>query len=289
VGVRLQKLLAAAGIASRREAEALVRAGRVAVNGRVASLGDSADPAEDRVTVDGEVVKAEPLHYWVVHKPQGVVTTRSDPEGRPTVLDLLPPAARRYRLVPVGRLDRESEGLVLLTNDGNLTHRMLHPSWGSEKEYRVTVRGNLLESQLHRLRDGTYLREGKTAPARVSAPRYDPTRDVTSFRIVLREGRKRQIRRTCAQLGHRVVRLVRIRVGPIELARLRVGEARALTAAERRTLRSHADALEKTGPTRKRRPRRSPARRPSAAGPRDPAPQRRKSPSRARPGSPKHH
>lgn len=280
--VRLQKLLASAGFASRRNCEKLVREGRVTVNGQVAQIGDSADPASDRVAVDGETVRAERVEYWIAHKPPGVVSTRSDPEGRTTVLDLLPPAARRRRLFPVGRLDRDSEGLVLLTNDGDLTHRMLHPAWGSEKEYRVTVRGSAAPETLKKLAGGIHLSEGRTAPARVSGRRHDPKRDVTVFQIVLREGRNRQIRRACAELGHRVVQLARMRVGPLELGDLRPGEARPLRDAERRSLLAHVAGLQPSGPPRgSRKTRRPGARRRPAGGARDPASGRGKRPPRA--------
>jgi 23S rRNA pseudouridine2605 synthase len=288
VRVRLQKLLAGAGIASRRQCETLVREGRVTVNGRVAQVGDSADPTTDRVAVDGEGVHAERAEYWVVHKPTGVLTTRSDPEGRPTVLGLLPPAARRRRLFPVGRLDRDSEGLVLLTNDGDLAHRMLHPAWGSEKEYRVTVRGRASAETLEQLAAGIRLREGRTAPAQISGRRHDPKRDATSFRIVLREGRNRQIRRACAQLGHRVLKLLRVRVGPLELGELRGGEGRVLRGVELRALLEHAAALEASAPARRRRksPRPGTRSRPAGAS-RDSASKRGKRTSPARLESPK--
>jgi len=277
VRVRLQKLLASAGIASRRKCETLVREGRVTVNGQVATLGDSADPASDRVAVDGETVRAEPTEYWVVHKPAGVVTTRSDPEGRPTVLGLLPAAAQRRRLYPVGRLDRDSEGLVLLTNDGDLAHRMLHPRWGSDKEYRVVVRGEVTASTQQKLSQGVWLSDGRTAPAEVSASRADSKRNATIFRIVLREGRNRQIRRACAQLGHRVVQLTRLRVGPLELGALRPGDAREVKGAELRTLKAHVAGLEASaGPGRARATRKSRARKRPAERPRDPASERRK-------------
>ena len=281
--VRLQKLLAGAGIASRRQCETLLRDGRVTVNGRVAGLGDSADPGSDRVAVDGEPVRPDPVEHWILHKPAGVLTTRSDPEGRSTVLDLLPAGARRRRLFPVGRLDRDSEGLVLLTNDGDLAHRMLHPSWGSEKEYRVVVRGVMTVETLRRLGAGVALSEGRTAPAEVSGSRVDAKRDTTTFRIVLREGRNRQIRRACARLGHRVVRLQRLRVGPLELGALRPGHARRLERSEAEQLERHAASLER------RAPRRSgggdpAARRRPAGEPRDPASKRGKRPGKPRSG-----
>ncbi len=215
------------------------------VNGRVARLGDAADPARDRIELDGRPLRSEAHAYWIVHKPRGVVTTRSDPQGRPTVLDLLPPPARRLRLFPVGRLDLDSEGLVLLTNDGGLAQRLLHPSFGSEKEYAVTVRGVPTEAALRRLASGLRLEGGgrPTAPARVSRARSGRERGEAQLRVVLREGRKRQIRRSLAQLGHPVVRLVRVRIGPLRLRALPTRAARALTAAERGALLAHAARL----------------------------------------------
>jgi pseudouridine synthase len=243
--VRLQKLLAAAGVASRRGAEALLRAGRVRVNGSVARLGDAADPARDRIELDGRPLAPAPRAYWVLHKPRGVVTTRSDPEGRATVLSLLPAQARRLRLFPVGRLDRDSEGLVLLTNDGDLAQRLLHPSFGSEKEYLATLRGTPSAASLQRFARGLRLERGGrvTAPARAAREGGGGARRESRLRVVLREGRKRQIRRSFALLGHPVLRLQRVRIGPLRLGGLPPGAARPLTAAERRALLAHAASL----------------------------------------------
>jgi 23S rRNA pseudouridine2605 synthase len=243
VRVRVQRILARAGLASRREAEALLRAGRVSVNGSPVGLGASADPERDRIELDGEPVRAEMLDYWLVHKPRGALTTRRDPEGRPTVLDLLPAEARARRLFPVGRLDRESEGLVLLTNDGALAERVLHPSWGCEKEYRVKVRGRVSPRDAERLERGVWLAEGRTAPARVFGLRYDARRDTTSLSVVLREGRNRQIRRMLARQGLRAERLARVRIGPLALGPLARGAARRLRPAEVAALRDHAGRL----------------------------------------------
>jgi 23S rRNA pseudouridine2605 synthase len=232
--VRLQKILAAAGVASRRAAEDLLRAGRVAVNGRTARLGESADPARDAVSVDGVRVAAEPREYWLVHKPRGVITTVRDPQGRPTVLSLVPRA--RARLFPVGRLDRESEGLLLLTNDGPLAQRLLHPSHQTEREYRVTVQGRVAPATLRRLERGVELEEGRTAPARAGAATWSATQGTSRFALTLIEGRKRQIRRALEALGHPVRRLVRVRMGPLRLGRLVAGTARPLRPEELRAL-----------------------------------------------------
>jgi 23S rRNA pseudouridine2605 synthase len=234
---RLQKLLASAGLASRRTAEAWIRAGRVTVDGVTARVGDSADPASQRVSVDGRPLVADRVEYWVAHKPRGVVTTMRDPEGRPTVVSLLP--AGLPRLYPVGRLDQETEGLVLLTNDGAIAQALLHPSLGSEREYVVSVRGSIDAATLARLARGIRLDDGPTAPARVGAARFDRNTETSRFTLVLREGRKRQIRRSLAALGHPVVRLVRVRMGPIRLGALGVGRARRLRPFEVGALRAH--------------------------------------------------
>lgn len=241
---RLQKILAAAGVASRRDAEDLLRAGRVRVNGVVATLGERADPGADEITLDGRRVGAERLRYWMLHKPVGVLTATRDPHGRATVMDLVPELD--VRVVPVGRLDRDTEGLVLLTNDGALAQALLHPSYGCEREYAVTVRGVPTAQTLARLASGVELRDGPTSPARVGRPLVAEDGRSTQFTLVLREGRKRQIRRSCAALGHAVLRLVRVRMGPIELGALPPRSARELDPGERARLLAHADALRRS-------------------------------------------
>ncbi len=206
------------------------------MNGVAASLGTTVDPERDHVSLDGRPVAAQPSAYWILHKPRGVVTTVRDPEGRPTVLDLLPAEARGGRLFPVGRLDLDSEGLLLLTNDGEVAQAMLHPSLGCEKEYRVTARGRLSRETTRSLAAGVELDDGPMAPCRLERVRYDPQRDASTFHLTLREGRKRLIRRALAARGHPVMRLIRIRMGPLRLGRLRPREARPLTARERRAL-----------------------------------------------------
>jgi 23S rRNA pseudouridine2605 synthase len=206
------------------------------VNGVTASLGATADPDRDEISVDGRPVVAEPRAYWILHKPRGVLTTTRDPEGRPTVLDLLPPEARDRRLFPVGRLDLDSEGLLLLTNDGEVAQAMLHPSLGCEKEYRVTARGRLSPTTRRLLAAGIELDDGPMAPCLVGAVRYQSGKDASTFHLTLQEGRKRQIRRALAARGHPVLRLIRVRMGPLRLGRLRPRQARPLTAAERRAL-----------------------------------------------------
>ena len=231
---RLQKIIAAAGVCSRRHAEDLLRAGRVTVNGEVATLGASANSVHDVVAVDGEPLERQPLRYWMLNKPRGVITTTHDPEERQTVLDFIPD--QRLRLFPVGRLDRETEGLVLLTNDGALAQKILHPSHETEREYRVTARGRVTPEDLQRLSEGIELEDGRTALASTGSARYDARVDATRFTLTLVEGRKRQIRRALEVLGHPVMRLLRVRLGSLELGRLRKGEARELNSRERRAL-----------------------------------------------------
>jgi 23S rRNA pseudouridine2605 synthase len=219
----------------------------VRVNGRVAGLGDSARAGVDEVSVDGVALAREPAAYWVLHKPRGVVTTLRDPEGRRTVLDLLPGGAPR--LFPVGRLDRDTEGLLLLTNDGRTAHALLHPSHESEREYRVSVRGRIGAAELRQLAEGVELEEGRTARAGVGAAEFDAQAGLTRFSLVLTEGRKRQIRRSLEALGHPVARLVRVRLGPLRLGRLASGEARALTDAERSALLAEVARAERRATT----------------------------------------
>ena len=227
-GERLQKVLARAGFGSRRAAEELIADGRVTVNGAVAVLGQRVDPESDRVAVDGIGVGIRSgLVYYLLNKPTGVVTTASDPQGRPTVVDLVPVEPRVF---PVGRLDADSEGLLLLTNDGELTHRLTHPSFGVEKEYLVEVEGEPSPGVVRRLREGVELEDGVTAPAQVA-----PVGD-RALRVVIHEGRNRQVRRMCAAVGHPVRRLVRTRIGPLAERTLRPGEWRPLTLAEVRSL-----------------------------------------------------
>ena len=267
--VRLQKLLAAAGFGSRRSMEQFLVDGRVTINGRTAELGDRADPATDDIRVDGERLAKEKPIYWLVNKPRGVLTTVRDDSGRRTVMDLLP--RNVGRVFPVGRLDMETTGLLLMTNDGDTAHALLHPSLGNEREYRVSVRGRMDEKAVRRIEKGVSLEEGKTAPGRVSQLRFDPETEQSSFLLTLVEGRKRQIRRSLLILGFPVRRLARIRMGPLRIGRLAVGEARPLRSEERRQLLDHADRLRrearsappKRGPAKKR-PARTRQRTPSS-------------------------
>jgi 23S rRNA pseudouridine2605 synthase len=227
-GERLQKVLAAVGLGSRRTCEELIAEGRVTVDGEVATLGRRVDPDTARVEVDGVPISVRPgLVHYLLNKPAGVVTTASDPQGRPTVLDLVPPDPRVF---PVGRLDAATEGLLLLTNDGDLAHRLTHPSFGVEKEYLAEVATPPTRGELRRLREGVDLEDGRTTPARVT---FVPPRAV---RLVIHEGRNRQVRRMLDAVGHPVLRLVRTRIGPLTDRRLRPGEWRPLTPAEVRSL-----------------------------------------------------
>ena len=227
---RLQKLLSRAGIASRRHAEAMILDGRVTVNGQVVTeLGTRVDPSLDEVRVDGRPVSvAEERAYLALNKPPGYVSTAHDPQGRPTVMDLIPHVPG---LFSVGRLDYASEGLLLFTNDGEWAQRVAHPRHGSEKEYVVEVAGRPRPSTLARLRGPLDIGDGETSSG-AGVSLEGSTGDRTLLRIVLREGRNRQIRRMLDAVGHPVLRLVRVRVGAIHLGTLRPGHHRPLTHAE---------------------------------------------------------
>lgn len=246
---RIQKLLAQAGYGSRRACESIIEAGRVTVNGRAVKLGDKADPATDHVAVDGKRLKlAEPHVYIALNKPRNVVTTTHDEFDRKTVRDLVDHEGTIY---PVGRLDADSEGLVLLTNDGDVANALTHPRYEHEKEYLVFVKGHPDEKTLASWRRGVVLPEEgyMTAPARVSILRRESGGAL--LQVIMREGRKRQIREVARVLGHPVQHLLRIRIGPIEMGDLRSGKWRFLNAKEIRALR---DLAEKS---RTERPRRS--------------------------------
>jgi 23S rRNA pseudouridine2605 synthase len=231
-GERLQKVLARAGLASRRASEELIAEGRVRVNGEVAELGRRIDPDADQVTIDGVPVPVAPgLVHYLLNKPPGVVTTASDPQGRPVVVDLVPAEPRVF---PVGRLDADTEGLLILTNDGGFAHRLTHPSFGVAKEYLAEVEGTPGRAVLRTLREGVDLEDGRTAPARVSL--VSPG----VLRLVISEGRNRQVRRMCEAVGHPVRRLVRTRIGPVADRRLPPGSWRPLTTGEVRSLEAEA-------------------------------------------------
>ena len=232
--VRLQKFLAEAGLASRRKAEEIIMSGRVRVNGKVVTeLGTRVDPARDLVVVDGAPVeRLSKRRYVLLYKPPGCVTTLSDPQGRPTARGYL--QGVKERVFPVGRLDYDSEGLLLLTNDGDLAQRLTHPSYGVEKTYLAEVEGVPTPATLRRLRDGVELDDGLTAPARANLVQAG---DVTSaLELVIHEGRNRQVRRMCDAVGHPVRRLVRTNIGPLRDPQLPPGLYRPLTLAEVRSL-----------------------------------------------------
>jgi 23S rRNA pseudouridine2605 synthase len=242
---RLQKILSQWGIASRRRAEQLILAGRVRVNGTVATLGQTAEPTTDRIEVDGKLItvqgRPEPV-YLLLNKPVGVVSTCYDPQGRPTVLELLPPQLRECEGIhPVGRLDIESSGALLLTNDGELTFQLTHPRHSISKTYLVWVRGQTSNSVLDAWRNGIDLDGKYTLPAQVTALKYHDNH--TLLEVVLTEGRNRQIRRMATQLGHPVTDLHRIRIGGISIegnSSLAIGSHRELRPIELQSLQSEA-------------------------------------------------
>jgi 23S rRNA pseudouridine2605 synthase len=233
--IRLQKILSQAGLASRREAEQWIREGRVRVNGRIATLGERADLSTDAVKVDGRRVHASsaPKTYLLLQKPRGYVTTVSDPEQRDTVMDLLPDRFRG-RVRPVGRLDVQTEGLLLLTNDGDLARDVTHPKSGCSKEYRVKVSGVPAEGDLERLRRGITLDGKSTRSCAIDRVSTTQGREQGNawFRVTLREGKSRQIRRMFEAIGHHVSKLRRVAIGPIRDDRLPIGAYRELTERE---------------------------------------------------------
>ncbi len=263
---RLQKFLARAGVASRRKAEELIAAGRVSVNGHVVSaMGARVDAAEDEVRLDTEVVRlpappgppAAPARapgvpagagppggrkYYLLHKPRGVLSTARDDHGRPTVLDLVRVPGRR--LYPVGRLDEDSEGLLLLTDDGVLTNLLTHPRYGVPKTYDLRVRGEVTPEDVRAVERGIWLSEGRTGPARMRIRRHG--RDISHVLMTLGEGRNREVRRIFARLRHPVLSLRRVRLGPLELGRLAPGEWRPLRQHEVQAL--YAAAQRRRGP-----------------------------------------
>jgi len=261
---RLQKLLAAAGVASRRAAEELIRQGRVAVDGQpVLELGTRADPATQRITVDGRPLPERIPHVYIaLHKPAGYVTTRADPHAERTVMELVLPRLRGILgdehpaiggLHPVGRLDADSAGLLLLSNDGEFTQRLTHPRHGLPKLYRAVVKGSPAAEALQKLRAGIPLDGRRTAPARARVVSSDRGRDTSIIELELREGRNRQARRMLHAVGLPVVRLTRTRLGPVHLGRLRRGKWRFLSETEIAALTTAAPAASPLGRRRQRR------------------------------------
>ncbi len=274
---RLQKVLAAAGIAARRECEQIILDGRVRVNGRpVLTLPVLVDPERDEILVDDEPLRPPHKVYYLLHKPKGVHCTNFDPDGRPRAVDLL--GGVRQRVFPVGRLDADSTGLLLMTNDGELAERLTHPRYGVAKTYRVHVNGDVTAEDIARLRKGVWLAEGKThvPGARI----IHRGRERSVIEITLREGRNREVRRILARLGHNARKLLRIRIGPLSLRGLGPGEWRPLTKAELQALRRLAAAGQEDGAGRQHgipKPRRH--------GPAPGQPPRRAF-TRGRPGAP---
>jgi 23S rRNA pseudouridine2605 synthase len=266
---RINKLLAHAGVGSRRQCDALIRAGRVAIDGRpVHDLGTKADPEAHKLTVDGNPVGVERPVYWLVNKPRGVVCTNHDPAGRTRAVDLVPHVAQR--VYTVGRLDEMSEGLLLLTNDGDLAFQLMHPRFGVEKTYLVQVQGQPSKGDLAQLLQGVWLSDGKVRARRVRQVKRQG--ESTWLRIVLAEGKNREVRRMLAKQGHKVLTLKREAIGPVQLDRLPKGKARRLSGAELEALRQSARRRPKTSteseaagtpPERDRRPPEKLPRRPA--------------------------
>ncbi len=234
---RIQKIIAESGKCSRRAAEILIENGQVTVNGRVAELGEKADADRDAIKVEGKLLKKPEAHrYVLLYKPRGVVTTADDPEGRMTVVDLLR-AKIGERLYPVGRLDVQTEGLLILTNDGDFALRVTHPSFGCAKEYEVKVKGSVPERALDRIRKGIIIEGKRTAPAdirflKVTRRKAGEEESNSWFKVILREGRNQQVRRLFEAVGHSVLKLRRVAIGPIRDTRLSPAEFRDLSPEE---------------------------------------------------------
>ncbi|HEX6900846.1 MAG TPA: pseudouridine synthase [Thermoanaerobaculia bacterium] len=271
---RLQKILARAGIASRRKAEELIRDGLVTINGRVAGIGDKADPERDAIKVDGKRVQPNrEHHYLLLNKPKGVMSTVSDPQERPTVMDFVPPALRKA-LVPVGRLDFHTEGLLLLTDDGEFAQRIAHPRYGSTKTYEVKVKGTPTEGQIERLRSGILIEGRRTAPAKInprnpfkptgSRRRGEPESENSWWVVELTEGRSRQIREMFFHVGHPVQKLRRVAIGPLRDPHLPLGALRELTEQEVRKLQKSARGPEEKPASRPARKAAPAAKKPAA-------------------------
>jgi pseudouridine synthase len=230
-GERLHKFLASTGAGSRRECETFIAQGRVSVNGKVVTkMGVKVDPATDRVTLDGEPVRQEEKVYYLLHKPVGFISTSSDERGRPRVLDLV--RDRRHRIYTVGRLDADSTGLILLTNDGEIANVVCHPRYRIEKTYQVTLRGEVTREALAKIEAGVWLAEGRSSPARLRPVGHNPRRGESYLEMTLFEGRNREIRRVFARVGLKVKRLHRVRLGPLSLGDLPPGVYRDLRPEE---------------------------------------------------------
>lgn len=255
---RLQKILARGGLGSRRSCEDLILEGRVSVNDKVViELGTKADAARDRITVAGKRVRVREFVYYLLNKPKGVISTTAADPKRERVIDFVPPG---MCVNPVGRLDVESEGLILLTNDGELTHRLTHPSFGVERVYRADVKGGITDDALAKLRRGVRLAEGKTLPPGVRVLKGG--RGGCALELTIREGLNREVRRMLAAVGLKVKRLVRTRLGPLSLGKLRPGSCRKLAARELEELRRYVSREPKKPPPWLRRRKRGRGRKP---------------------------
>ncbi len=236
---RLQKFMASCGIASRRKSEEIIKEGRVKVNGEVITkLGKKINPNQDKIKVDGKIIKKEEFKYILLNKPAGFITTTSDPQGRKTVMDLI---NIKQRVYPVGRLDYDTEGLLILTNDGEIANKVMHPRYKIDKEYLVTISGNLNQKEVGLLENGIELSDGVTAPAEVEIVVEYNNKSI--IKIIIHEGRKNQVKRMFKKLGYQVQELKRIRIGPLSLdSKLKLGKYRFLNAQEQKKLKM---ALEK--------------------------------------------
>ena len=226
---RLQKVMAHAGVASRRKSEEIIKEGRVKVNGEVVTaMGVKVDPNNDEIEVDGKIITEEKKIYILLYKPEGYITTVDDPRGRKTVLDLIDDV--KQRIYPVGRLDYDTSGLLLLTNDGDMTYVLTHPSYEIEKKYLVEAKGYIDDKNFKRLEEGVQLEDGLTAPAEVKV--INRKKDKSKFTLSIHEGRNRQVRRMCKKIGHEVEKLKRSNFGPLNLNGLKAGEYRYLSSKE---------------------------------------------------------
>ena len=250
---RLQKVMAAAGVASRRECENIIAQRRVAIDGEITTKpGSLVDAATQTITVDGRKLRLERKVYYLLNKPRGVICSHRSVADKPRAVDYVPAEASHLRLYTIGRLDVDSEGAIILTNDGDLTHTTTHPRFEVEKTYRVDVEGSVDPDTLAKMRKGVWLSEGRTGPVYVRVVKRASNH--TILQISLREGKKREVRRLCARFGHEVKRLVRITIGPVKLGRLQIGHTRPLTPAEVRSLRGSASSVVRLGGTTRRAP-----------------------------------